>query len=253
MQELVTTNDATRSTDKPSSILRAAKLFALGSSALAVLSTLTGAYYHYGQLSEFNLPESYFPVQLSDTLTLIHKALLSILGNYLIPMLDAPTLRWQALALGLAGGIGAYIGLQLRHKPSQDLRAWLVSQLERPIVVSVLAGLMTALSIYVIPWLIALFGGLALLTPLAGYYAGKHDAHEILAKWKACATHETGLRQRCTTIRLLEEQSGGAKTAITYTGEIVVGNDKWIGIVTDTEILAVPAALQGLRVVRNRP
>lgn len=226
------------------------KYLTLVSALLAVLGPLTAAYYHYGQLSAFNLSESIFPVQLADTPMLLHRTLLSIVGNAFVPLLNAPTLMWYALFFGLMMSAGLYLGFYLR-KPGTAIKSeWLKKQLGKPVLTSFFGGVFTGALFYIIPWIFLICSSSIILLPMTGYYAGKYDAKEFLTKWKECGKAEVGLRQRCTTINVLVEQRGGQKSAATYTGEIVVGNDKWLGIVTDTEILTLPASLQTIHVGR---
>lgn len=231
-------------------LIGAAKFLALVSAPSAVFGPLTAAYYHYGQLNAFNLSESIFPVQLSDTLTLLHRALLSIVGNAIIPMLYAPTLMEYALLTALMAGVVIFIGVNLRKRKAAGKSEWFKHHLDRPILLSLFGGAVTGASFYIIPWIFFLGCSFVILIPMVGYYAGRHDAQAFLAQWKECGKAEVGLRQRCTTVKALEEQAGGQKTTASYTGEIVVGNDKWLGIVTDTEILTLPASLQSIRVGR---
>jgi hypothetical protein len=232
------------------SIIVTAKSIALLSALPAFLVPLTAAYYHYGQLNAFNLSESLFPVQLSDTPMLLHRALLSIVSNAFIPMLYAKTLMWYAILFGLISSLGIYIQFILRKRWTTVKGDWIKKNFGNPVMLSFFGGVMSGASFYIIPWILLLCSSMFLLIPAAGYYAGRYDGRDFLARWKACGKDEAGLRQRCTTLNMHEGQPGSQKTTTSYTGEIVAGNDKWLGIVTDTEILTLPADLQSIRVVR---
>jgi hypothetical protein len=249
-------NQANSNIDTPSksdvghTLIGAVKFLTLVSALLAILGPLTAAYYHYGQLSAFNLSESIFPVQLADTPMLLHRTLLSIVGNAFVPLLYAPTLIWYALLFGLMMSAGLYIVFYLRKPGTAKKNEWLKKHLGKPILMSFFGGVFTGTLFYIIPWIFLLCSSFIILLPMTGYYAGMYDGKEFLTKWKECGKAEVGLRQRCTTVNVLVEQPGGQKSTASYTGEIVVGNDKWLGIVTDTEILTLPASLQTIRVGR---
>jgi hypothetical protein len=250
-------------TDSSSSrgLLDAAKLAALAISALAVFGTLTGTYYQVGQLRGFNLPQSHFPVQLDATPRLIHQALVSISGNYLIKIVD----HWGVILLAVLGAIIVWVVISaLAFKKAStgpgNVRLEAVKKwAERPLVMGGISGAVIGATVYLVPRGLVSLLAIALLAPVSGYYAGIKDAETYLAKWEPCAgPHRLDEGIGCSTIEYLRELPDGSKRIEKILGDIVVGNDNWLGIVTDTEVVVAPARFERLvasriRVAVNRP
>lgn len=163
--------------DKPaSSFLDVAKLLALVTSVLALFASLTGAYYHIGQLEAFHLPGSYFPVQLQDTPRLIHQALFTITFKYVLKSMDSYALLAIAASLGLYAG--ALCLLQLTKSTIRSKAKSVKTWLGKPLPFSALIAVLTGASLYLLPRILVLVVSLGLAAPLTGYYAGRRDAED---------------------------------------------------------------------------
>ena len=230
--------------EKPArSILDTAKFIAIVTSALAVLATLTGAYYQVGQLEGFHLPQSYFPVQLEDTPRLVHQALFSITFKYVLKAVEHRALVVVAILGGLyAGGLC----LLKLTKASDSLKNEKVKRwLNRPLPLSGLVGLLTGATIFLLPRVILYLVALGLAAPLSGYYAGRRDAEDYLSEWKPCSDPGSqSTASRCSYIEFMRDLPDGTKRLDTLNGAIVVGNDRWVGVVTDDAVLVAPAHIE---------
>jgi len=213
---------------------------------LTAMATLFGMYYQRGTLVGYGIPENLFPISLQDSLTLSHEAFISLVAQN-IPSLftDYKPLLMQAMvfAAGVSLMTALLVWVHLRGKASLyvGLRQRIKSHRATPWALSLSAGPLFGLVIYLAPRALIALASLIAFLPVLGYYVGQANTREFL-KTSACDFQKpVSERNRCTKIQRFTHKERPSENDEFIQGLIVASNDRWIALLQGGTVLIIPA------------
>ncbi|PND38478.1 hypothetical protein C1O66_13745 [Paucibacter aquatile] len=210
---------------------------------LAGIWALFPSYYTQGYLETLNVPTTYFPVEAADTPATLHRVMMSLLANFLIPLTDHPGV-WVIAAIS-ALALTAFLWQKLRKpkgSPSSSAKPkWTPSAT----VLSVGAGIYLALVVYLLPRVLLMVAAILLLLPYVAQIAGQKDAQAVLAKRSACNVAAEKRPLGCVVVRYETKGLDGKEKVVDLAGVIVAGNSRWLAMLAGDDVITVPANVVG--------
>lgn len=215
------------------------KYMAAIAGVFAGIWALFPSYYTQGYLQTLNVPATYFPLDAADTPVTLHRVLISVLTNFLLPLPDHPVFMVIATVSALSFTI--YLWRQL-HKPKDDPSGRAKAKWHpSAAVMSVGGGIWLALFVYLIPRVLLIVAGILLLLPYVAGVAGQKDAKAVLEKRGVCTVATAKKPLGCVVIRYETKELDGKERVVDLAGVIVAGNSKWLAVLTADDIVTVPA------------
>lgn len=220
------------------------KLVAGAWAAAAVLMTLFAVNYHSGYVRGFGLPEALFPMDWQALPLLAHRSLVSVWTHFIFHVVDEPLFLLGCAMVGLVLCF-SYAFHRHTSKPRRltPRQRWMRRQMAKPWVMRPLVAAWSAMAALVFVRALLVGFALFLLLPLAAYEGGTRDAARRLeARGEGAAPQPRGFEPNASIVLKTLDAENHEVVKIVR-GRIVVGNDKWIGLLTDSEVVVYPMAL----------
>ncbi|ANH66658.1 hypothetical protein ABE85_02120 [Mitsuaria sp. 7] len=220
------------------------KLLATTWAAAVVMATLFAVNYHFGFVRGFGFPEVAFSMDWQNIALLAHRSLLSVWGNYIFPLIDEPAFIGLCAFVGFLAVVLFFLNNLKTPKTGLSPRQhWWKDFLTKKWVIRPLVVVWSAMTAVVLFRAILLTLALFLVLPLVAYKSGKLDAAKFLSSRPRCDAALQKGDDPCSTLILKTVDAAGKDAVVTLRGRVVVGNEKWIGLVTDTESVALPMTM----------
>lgn len=220
------------------------KFLAAVAGVFAGIWALFPSYYTQGYLETLNVPATYFPVEAADTPATLHRVMMSLLTNFLIPLTDHPGI-WVIAAIA-ALSLSAVLWQKLRKPKGNPSGVVKPKWTPSAAVLSVGAGIYLALVVYLLPRVLLIVAAVLLLLPYVAEIAGQKDAKAVLAKRGACNVAADRRPLGCVVVRYETKELDGKEKVVDLVGVIVAGNSKWLAVLAGDDIVTLPASVVGI-------